>query len=295
MIIIAERINATRRRVAKALEQRDADYIARQVRIQAEAGADFIDVNAASDPHSEVENLKWAVTLVQQTTDLPLCIDSSSPEGFRAALPLVDRRPVIINSVNGEKEKMEAILPLVAEYDTSVVALTMDESGLPTTTEQRLEIAESIINAAEAAGIQADRIYVDPCVQPLSTSPDQVTAVVEAVAEIMQRFPGVHTTCGLSNVSFGLPYRSILNRVFLAYLIRAGLDSAIIDPTERDMVATILAAEALVGRDEFCMNYIRRPKGPQTGGADAAQRPFAAKGPALNSSRIFASSRALLQ
>ena len=151
---------------------------------------------------------------------------------------------------------MAAILPLVAQYNTSVVALAMDEKGLPTTAEQRLDITGRIVEAAEAAGIHADRIYVDPCVQPLSTSPDQAGAVVEAVAGIMQRFRGIHTTCGLSNISFGLPYRSILNRVFVAYLVRAGLDSAIVDPTERDMMATILAAEALVGKDEFCMNYI---------------------------------------
>jgi len=257
MLIVAERINATRRRVARALGEKDAGYIAREVRMQAEAGADFIDVNAGSEPRKEVEHLKWAVQTVQQNTDLPLCIDSSGPEGFAAALPLVKNDVVMINSVNGEQSKIDAILPLAAEHNARLVALTMDERGLPHTADQRLEIAERIVSAADAHGIEPASIYVDPCVQPLCTSPDQVTSVVESVARIMEHIPGIHTICGLSNISFGLPYRGILNRVFLCYLIRAGLDAAICDPTERDMTAAIVAAEALCGRDEFCMNYIR--------------------------------------
>ena len=268
MLVIGERINATRKRIARAIEQRDAEHLQRVARRQAEVGADFIDVNAATDPAGELENLKWAVQVVQDSTELPLCIDSASAEGFRQALDIVRGDEVMLNSVNGERERIRQVIPLAAGRGTRLVGLLMDERGLPTGVDDRLEIARRIVNAAAEAGIPAERLYLDPCVQPLSTSPDQAQAVLSSVRRIVSEFPGIHATCGLSNISFGLPYRGIVNRVCLALLIDAGLDSAIIDPTEPDVMATVYAAEALAGRDEFCMNYITadrqgklRPKG----------------------------------
>jgi len=258
MIVIAERINATRRRIARALDERDADRIAREARIQTEAGADFIDVNAASNPAQETENLLWAVEVVQDSTDLPLCLDSASPGALRTALELIEGDTVMLNSVTAEKAKMEAVLPIAAEFGTHLVALTMDDTGLPTTAEQRVDIAGRLVEAAAQAGIGAEKLYVDPCIQPLCTSPDQARECLAAVSRIMAAFPGIHTTCGLSNISFGLPQRGLVNRTYLACLIMAGLDSAIIDPTAEGMMDTACAAEALAGRDEFCMNYISR-------------------------------------
>lgn len=257
MIIIGERINATRKPIADALAERNPEVIASETRKQDAAGADFIDVNAASNPAQEAELLSWAVGVVQQNTALPLCIDSADPEALRGALELVEADRVMINSVTLEEGRPEAVLPLAAEYGAHLVALTMDESGLPKTTEERVRIAARLIEAAEAAGVPKERLYVDPCVQPVGTNQDQGIAVVGAVRRIMRDFPGVHTTCGLSNIGFGLPRRHLLNRTFLGALIVAGLDSAIIDPTEPGITDVVLAAEALAGRDEFCMDYIR--------------------------------------
>lgn len=256
MLIIAERINATRKRIARALAEHDGPHLAREARRQARAGAHFIDVNAGSDPAKEVENLAWAVGVVQESTDLPICVDSAPSEGFRAALAVIGRGDVMLNSVNGEAERIREVMPLAAEGAARLVGLLMDEGGLPRGVDDRLAIAEKIVKAAERSGIGVGKLYLDPCVQPLSTSPDQTQALVDSVVSIMAEFPGIHTTCGLSNISFGLPYRSVVNRVYLSYLIRAGLDSVVCDPTERDVVATICAAEALCGKDEFCMNYI---------------------------------------
>jgi len=268
MIVIGERINATRKRIARAMAERDAGRIARETRKQQAAGANFIDVNAGSDPAREVENLKWAVGIVQDNTDLPLCIDSAGAEGFRAALEVIKGDDVMLNSVNGEPERMEQVLPIAAGAGARLVCLLMDERGLPTGVDDRMEIAAKIVKRAEGAGIGVERLYVDPCVQPLSTNPDQVGAVIETVRRVMTEFPGIHCTGGLSNVSFGLPYRSVLNRVFITLLVQAGLDACIIDPTEPDTMATVLAAEAICGKDDFCMNYIQgersgllRPKG----------------------------------
>ncbi len=257
MIVIAERINATRKSIARALRERDEEYIIGETRKQTDAGSDFIDVNAGSDPASEIENLSWAVEVVQANTDLPLCLDCASSEGFEKALSLVENDVVMLNSINGEEEKLRAILPIAARSGAELVGLLMDERGLPQGIEDRMEIAEKIIGRAEEAGIPVEKLYLDPCIQPLSTTPQDVNNVIGATEKIMATFPGVHTTAGLSNIGFGLPYRGLLNRVFLSYLIRAGMDSAILDPTEPDMMATLYAAEALSGRDDFCMNYIQ--------------------------------------
>jgi 5-methyltetrahydrofolate--homocysteine methyltransferase len=257
MLIIAERINATRKRIARAMSERDAEHIVREVKKQEAAGAGFIDVNAGSDPKREVENLQWAVQVVQDNTALPLCIDSAGAAGFRAALKVVKGEDVMLNSVNGEKARLAEILPIAAERKARLVGLLMDDRGLPTGVDDRMEIAAKIVKAASNARIPVDRLYIDPCVQPLSTSPDQAGAVIETVRRLMAEYPGIHATGGLSNISFGLPYRGVLNRVFITFLVRAGLDAAIIDPTEPDMMATVLAAEAMCGKDEFCMNYIQ--------------------------------------
>lgn len=256
MQIIAERINATRSSIAKAIEDRDADHIAEETRKQDEAGAHWIDVNAGSDPDKELENLKWLVGVVQDNTDLPLCVDSSTANVFETILPLLENDDTMINSVNGEDEKIENILPVAAEHNTRLVALTMGKGGLPKSVDERLSIVEKILDAAADKGLDADHVYFDPCIQPVSTSQDQARQVVESVQAIKEKFPEAKTTCGLSNVSYGLPYRNVLNRTFLSFLLQAGLDSAIIDPTEPDMVATVLAAEVLSGNDQMCMNYI---------------------------------------
>jgi len=257
MLVIGERINATRKRIARAMADRNADLIAREARVQAEAGADFIDVNAGSEPAREADNLKWAVEVLQRSTDLPLCLDSSNPHVLRQGLELIEGDVVMLNSVTAEEEKLAQVLPPAAESGALLVALAMDERGLPDSAERRVEITAKLVEAAGQAGITPDRLYVDPCIQPISTGAEQGIAVVSAVFRIMHAFEGVHTTCGLSNISFGLPNRNLINRTYVACLIMAGLDSAICDPTAEGLMDSVRAAEAIAGRDEFCMNYIR--------------------------------------
>ncbi len=257
MLVIAERINATRSSIARAMEERDAEFIAREARRQAEAGADFIDVNAGATPGSELESLKWAVGVVRQATDLPICLDSPGPEVLGAGLELIEGDPVMLNSATAEDGKMLPVMELAAEADALLVALAMDDAGLPGTAERRVEIAGRLVEAAESVGLPRDRLYIDPCIQPISTSADQAVACMDAVRRIMAEFEGVHTTCGLSNISFGLPNRKLLNRIYLACLMAHGLDGAILDPTEEGIMDVVVAGEALMGRDEFCMNYLQ--------------------------------------
>lgn len=257
MLVIAERINATRKSIARAMEERDEEFIAREARKQADAGAGFIDVNAGATPAGELESLKWAVKVVQQATDVPICLDSANPDILRAALELIEGDQVMLNSATAEEGKMMPVLELASEADALVVALTMDDTGLPKTADRRVEIATRLVEAAEEAGVPRDSLYVDPCIQPISTNPEQAVACMDAVRRIMAELEGVHTTCGLSNVSFGLPNRNLINRSYLAFLMAHGLDGAIMDPTEEGIMDVVLAGEALMGRDEFCMNYLQ--------------------------------------
>lgn len=255
MLVVGERINSTRKHIREAVRARNVEYIAGEARKQVEAGADYVDVNAGTSVAHEVDDLKWLVETVQSAVEAPLCIDSANPTALKAALALA-KKEVIINSITGEKARIDSILPLVLEARTRVVALVMDDRGLPEDLEGRISAAEALIPALEKAGVPRDKIYVDPLVRPVSTDTRQGAIVLETVRRVSTTWPGIHTICGLSNISFGLPARNVLNATFLALMIEAGLDSAIIDPTEARMMANVVAAEALIGRDEYCMNYI---------------------------------------
>ncbi|HUU43698.1 MAG TPA: methyltetrahydrofolate cobalamin methyltransferase, partial [Planctomycetota bacterium] len=255
LLIIAERINTTRKRIGKAVRERDADFIRTEALKQAEAGATYIDANAGTSVAHEVDDLVWLTQTIQSVTSVPVCIDSANPKAIEAALA-VHRGGAVINSITAERERLEGILPLVVSHATRVVALTMDDGGMPESAADRVRVAATLVEKLTDAGVERDRIHFDPLIRPISTNPDQARQALEATRRIMTEFEGVHTVCGLSNISFGLPRRNLLNRTFLALMIAAGLDGVIIDPTEPGMMTTVLAAEALVERDSFCMNYI---------------------------------------
>jgi 5-methyltetrahydrofolate--homocysteine methyltransferase len=255
LLIVAERINTTRKRIASAVRGRDAEFIRREAIRQVEAGANYIDVNAGTSVKHELDDLVWLTQTVQSAVETPVCLDSANPDALEAALA-VHRGEAMVNSITAEAERIRGILPPVVKHHARVVALAMDDRGMPESAEGRLEVARDLLRRLTGEGVTSDRIYFDPLIRPISTNPDQALAAVEATRRIMTELAGVHTICGLSNVSFGLPRRNLLNRAFLALMIGAGLDAVIIDPTECGMMSTVLAASALVGRDEYGMNYI---------------------------------------
>lgn len=254
MIIVGERINTSRKSVARAVEAKDAGFIREEAKKQAEAGADYIDVNCGTSVAREVDDMKWLVETVQKVIDLPLCIDSPNPEAIKAGLEL-HRGKALVNSITGEKERAEKILPLVKEFDACVVALTMGEKGMPHSAEERIEIAKSVIEKVKAHGIPVVNLYFDPLVRPVSTEPEQMEEVLKTIRLIREKLGG-KTICGLSNISFGLPERHLINSVFLSMALAGGLNAAIIDPTVPKMFAVLRAADALLGNDRFCLKYI---------------------------------------
>ena len=258
MIIIGEKINATRKSIAAALEARDADHIIEVAAGQAKVGAAYLDVNGgAPQAGREAENVAWLIDLVQEHTDATVCVDTANPDAMRKGLSLARGKP-IVNSISLEEERLGPMLPIVAERECTVVALLMSDAGTPTGIEDRVERAEQLIAKLAEAGRSLDEIIVDPCFLPISTDPANGPAVVGAIAEIRRRWPDVHIGGGLSNISFGLPKRRAVNRAAMCQCIWAGMDTAIVDPTQEGMLAAIYAAEAVAGRDEFCMNYVTK-------------------------------------
>lgn len=254
-IKIGERINSSRKTIARALEAKDETLIRGEAKLQEGAGVDMLDVNSAFNSKDEVADMEWLVKIVQEETNLPLSIDSPDPEAIEAGLK-IHKGKAVVNSTTLENKRAETILPLVKKYNTEVVILTMDEKGMPSNASERVAMAERALKLAEEHGIPAEDLYIDPLVRPISSEPKQALEVIESVKLIKSKY-NLKIICGLSNVSFGLPDRSILNAVFLAMMLSAGLDAAILDPIDKKIKAVLKASDALLGKDEFCKEYIK--------------------------------------
>jgi 5-methyltetrahydrofolate--homocysteine methyltransferase len=256
MIIIGELINASRKAIKAAIEAGDAAAIQQVAKDQAAAGANYIDVNAGIFVGQEPEYLKWLVETVQQVTDTPCAIDSPDPAAIEAALAAHKGTPMI-NSISLEKDRYEKLMPIIAGTQMKVIALCMSDEGMPQTVDDRMKIADTLVNGLVRNQVKIENIFVDPLVQPVSVDKTFGVGFINAIEGIVAAFPGIHTACGLSNISYGLPARQFMNQTFMTMAIAKGLDGAIINPLDKRMMANIVAAEALAGRDNFCMNYLK--------------------------------------
>ena len=256
MLIVGELINASRKVIATAIETQDGDAIKKVAQDEFEAGAHYIDVNAGVFVGREHEYLTWLVKTVQSAVEAPCCIDSPDPKAIEAALSVHKGTPMI-NSISLEKERYNSLLPIVANTDMKIVALCMSDEGMPETADDRMAIADKLVNGLLQKNVSIENIYVDPLVQPVATNETFGLEFLEAIERLTQTFKGIHTVCGLSNISFGLPNRSFLNQTFMSMAIAKGLDGAIINPLDKKMMANIIAATALAGQDDYCMNYLK--------------------------------------
>lgn len=254
MIIIGEKINGTIPRVKKAIEEKNEDFIRDLAVKQAEAGADYIDVCASTAPDVEAQTLKWLMDIVQDAVDKPLCIDSPNPRTIEQVFKYA-KQPGIINSVSEEGNKCEVILPMLKGTPWQVIALTCDKRGIPSDVKTRIDIAKILVEKAQKHDIGLERIHIDPLVIALATDNQSMHKFVESMANIKKLYPGIKITSGLSNISFGMPLRKIVNQNFLIIAVFNGMDSAIMDPCNREMMTMLLAAEALAGKDRFCRKF----------------------------------------
>ena len=256
MIIIGELINSSRKAIRTAIESQDEGAIADVAIAEAEAGADYIDVNAGTFVDKEVDYLKWLVQVSQEATETPCAIDSPDPRAIEAALG-VHKGTAMINSISLEKDRYTNLLPIVRNSDLKVIALCMSDDGMPETVDDRLKIADKLVNGLVQNNVPVENIFVDPLVQPMSVNNSFGMEFINSVEKILAHFPGIHTACGLSNISDGLPARKFLNQTFMVMAIAKGLDGAIVNPLDVEMMNRIVAAETLAGRDNFCMKYLK--------------------------------------
>jgi 5-methyltetrahydrofolate--homocysteine methyltransferase len=259
LVIIGELINSSRKAVGPAVDNRDAAFIQDLARKQVEAGATYVDVNAGTHVHDEAECLTWLAEVVQDAVDAPLCLDSPNPDAIKAAIK-VCKKQVLINSISAEKDRFDRILPLVTEYNARVVGLCMDDTGMPETAEDRIRVADFLVENMTKAGVKVEDMFLDPLVKPISVNISFGNEVLDAMRAIHTKYPGIHTTCGLSNVSFGLPNRKLLNQAFFVMCVANGMDGVIMDPLDPTIMDLAIASDALVARDEYCMSYITRQR-----------------------------------
>jgi 5-methyltetrahydrofolate--homocysteine methyltransferase len=270
MIIIGEKLNGSIPSVGKAIAERNAAHIRNLARKQADAGAAFIDVCASAPEEVELETLKWMIDLVQEVTGTPVAIDSPSARVCAEAIKFC-KKPGLINSVsmegNTEGNKVDTVFPVIAGTDWECVALLCDSTGIPKSAEKRLQVFDAIMEKAEQYKIKPERLHIDPLIEMICTSEDGIEKITTTMKRIKERYPAIHLTGGASNISFNLPARKYINRAFIILAMASGMDSAIIDPLNTDMMGLIYATEALLGQDEMCIEYINAFRAGMFGGA----------------------------
>jgi cobalamin-dependent methionine synthase I len=255
MIIVGERLNSSRRPVLQALENRNEQFLLEEALKQEEAGANYIDLNTAALLDKEVEILKWAILLLQEKLSIPLSIDTPNPIAMEQGLK-IHKGKALLNSLSGETEKIKSFLPLIKDYKPNVIVLCMDEKGLPQSSEEELAIAFRMIDLLVKEGINIKDVFIDPLVRPLSVNNEAGILFLESLQKIKKSLPEVKTIAGLSNISFGLPKRKLMNRAFLVLALKYGLDAAILDPLDKKLLASLSAAQALLGKDPSLKNYL---------------------------------------
>lgn len=257
MLIIGETINTSKEEIKLAVENRDAAFIVDLAKRQIDAGAEYLDINCGTMVHKEPEVMAWLIETIQEQIPAALiCIDSPNPKAIEVALSLIKNGRPIIDSTTAEKQRFKEILPLILKYDAKIIALCMDDSGVPELSADRLRIAKRLVEDLTAAGVKQDDIYLDPLVKPLSTGDKTCLEFLKTVYGIKQMYPDVHCSCGLSNVSYGLPNPKTLNQTFMIQTMTMGMDSYILDVLDRRMMGFIYTSQALLGQDEYCAKYL---------------------------------------
>jgi 5-methyltetrahydrofolate--homocysteine methyltransferase len=285
-VIIGERINPTGRKILAAeMAAGDFTRVEADARAQVEAGAHMLDVNAGIPLADEPAILARAIQLVQSITDVPLSIDSSIVAALEAGLA-VYKGKALVNSVTGEDERLESVLPLVKKHGAAVIAISNDETGISEDPDVRFAVAKKIVERAMDHGIPACDVVVDPLVMPIGAINQAGVQVMRLLHRLRTELK-VNTSCGASNISFGLPYRDGINSAFLTMAMGAGMTSAITNPLHVDVIKACMGADVMLGHDPDCARWIRRFRdvAPSAGGAPAAAGPAGAAAPASRGRR----------
>jgi 5-methyltetrahydrofolate--homocysteine methyltransferase len=258
MLIVGEKINSSNASVLKTIENRDDGMIVRLARRQVLAGAAYIDVNAGIFNKDEADCLRWIIIAIQDKVDVKFSIDTINAKALESALVVNKNGKPLVNSITAQKSRFDSFFPLIKEYGASVAALCADESGPPNTVGGRMRIAEYLVEKLLDNGVDFTDIFIDPLVLPVVSDANHGRLTLDTIRALRERWPQIHIICGLSNISYGLPSRRLMNRAFLAAAVAAGLDCAILDPLDHRLISSVYASEALFGADPDCVEYIKK-------------------------------------
>jgi cobalamin-dependent methionine synthase I len=254
MIIIGEKLNSSIKKTYKAMENSDAEFISETAAAQYDTGADYIDLNAALFLEKEAEKLKWLIKTAARPEG-KVVLDSPNADAIAEVLREIPLQDVILNSTTLQESRYKSFLPLLKQYNAGVIALPIDDNGMPGNAQERLAIAERLIKSLLDDGVPPEKIYIDALAEAAAVG-DGPKYALEAIRLIREKYADIHIICGLSNVSFGLPGRKAINAAFLSAAVCNGLDSAIIDVTDSLIMHVLYAAELISGKDEYCSRYI---------------------------------------
>lgn len=255
MILIGERINAGFKDIKEAIQNKDKEVIKKWARIQTDCNASYIDVNLGT-ASNKPEDLCWMIETVQEEVDTPISIDNNKPLMLKEAIKVCEKPP-LINSTTAVEERMNELFPIAAENNASIIGLVMDESGSPTNAEKRVENAGKLVAKAMEFGLSPEQLFLDPIIMPLKFMQEQASEILKAVGQFkLFTDPPCHIVCGLSNISSGAKHKALINRVFMAMLVANGLDAAILDVTDKELINTILTAELVMNRNIYADSYI---------------------------------------
>jgi 5-methyltetrahydrofolate corrinoid/iron sulfur protein methyltransferase len=256
MFIIGELINGMYSNIALALKQRDKQAVQKCALEQIACGADALDINCGPASREPLIDLPWLVEIIQEVTDKPLCLDSSKPQVIAEGLK-VARNKTIINSTTADPEKLDILIPLAKQYNSKLIGITISAKGIPQNKDQRLELAATIVAHAVDKGFPIEDLYLDPIVLPVNVAQGQMQDILESIHEFkIISEPSPKTILGLSNVSQGTHLRSLINRTFLTMAVAYGLDSAILDPKDQELIDTLITAELILNKNIYCDSYL---------------------------------------
>ncbi len=257
LLYIGESLNASIPKIKEAVTNHDDEAIKALAKRQEECGAHMLDLNAAVSGQNEVEDLAWMVELVQSVTDLPLVLDSSSPEAIQTALKVYKGATPIISSITGEwGEGHDDLLSLAVENDCGLVAMCMDKEGISNSAEKRLRVAESLYEKTTTAGLKPENLYIDPLVMTISADTVAGVAFLNLMRMMDKNLPDARKFCGASNVSYGMPLRKLINHTFIPMIVALGMDAFLVNVRDQGLMAIFKACAALIGQDEWSMQYI---------------------------------------
>ncbi|MDA8442951.1 MAG: dihydropteroate synthase [Peptococcaceae bacterium] len=256
MLIIGEKLNSAIPSVRQVFNAKDVEAVKGLAVNQTQAGADYLDLNTAQG--EELADMTWLVRTVQAAVDTPLCLDSTDAAVLKQGLDsyVGDKSKVMLNSVSLEKKRLEAVLPLALEYQCPLIALTLDDNGIPKTAEQRIQLAEQLVNILVQKNYDLNKLYIDPLVLPLAVSHTNAVMFFQCLSEIKRLFK-VKTVSGLSNISYDMPKRKVINRHFLTICMAQGMDAAILDPLDAKIMTSVTTNNLLLGNDRFSRNFLK--------------------------------------